>query len=159
MGTERRLARTRAPAGGDGEPRSAVLRGVYSATIPAHLDRRGRLRAVERDDPVPFPPARVFVVSDVPPDEVRARHAVSCHELLWMLTGACELGLDNGRDATTIELHADGPAFAVSAGVWMELRRFTPGATLLVLASMPHAETRYFDGPRPELVVELRPSA
>jgi len=136
-------------------PDGVVVRGVRAVAIPTCVDRRGTLRAVEGDDPVPFAPLRTFVVSDVPPQAARACHAVSCHELLWMLTGACELEVDNGRDATTIDLHATGPAFAVSAGVWMSLREFTPGATLIVLASRRYEETMYFDAPRPELVVEL----
>lgn len=145
----------RAHASGDETRDGRVLAGVRWVALPTFVDRRGTLRAAEHADPVAFAPVRAFVVEDVPPGETRASHAVSCHELLWLLAGGCELTVDNGSEAAALELRAKGPALAVSAGVWMELRRFTSDAALLVLASERFAETRYFDRPQPQLVVEL----
>jgi len=133
----------------------ALPSGVRILSVAAHDDGRGRLHAIEQSGPLPFLPVRLFVIRDVPAEEVRARHAVSCHEFLWMISGACTLNIDNGTQRATLRLRADGTGALVSSGVWMELREFEQGAILSVLASAPYAETRYFSAPQPDLITRF----
>lgn len=129
--------------------------GIKILPVPPHEDGRGKLHAIERGDPVPFEPVRLFVIRDVPAHEVRARHAVSCHEFLWMISGSCTLDADNGTDRVSLRLQADGGGVLVSSGVWMELREFGAGAILSVLASSTYADTRYFATPNPDIITRF----
>lgn len=129
--------------------------GVKLLPVPPHDDGRGRLHAIEQSGPLPFQPVRMFVISGVPADSWRARHAVSCHEFLWMIAGMCTLDADNGTSRTTLRLQADGPGALVSAGVWMELREFTENAVVCVFASTRYGDTRYFQTPNPDIITNF----
>jgi len=110
------------------------------------------LVALERHSPMPFSPVRTFVIRDVPCGQVRARHALSCHELLWLLTGSCVATVHDGRTSSTIYLKADAHALVIAAGVWIELAEFARGTILMVLASKTYAETETFAEPQPALI-------
>lgn len=133
----------------------SLPKGTRLLPVPPHDDGRGRLYAVEQSAPLPFVPVRTFMIRDVPADQVRARHAVSCHEFLWMASGACTLAVDDGLATAAMRLQAEGAGMLVSSGVWMELREFTDDGVLLVFASSTYAATRYFDGPQPDLIVRF----
>lgn len=122
--------------------------GVRLLPVTPHADDRGRLFAFERLDPLPFTPVRAFVIRDVPPKEARGRHAGSCDEFLWMLAGACTAVVDDGKVRASARLEAEDQGMFLSAGVWIELREFSPGSVLLVLASKNHADTQRFAEPQ-----------
>jgi hypothetical protein len=128
--------------------------GVKILSVPPHEDGRGKLYALEQGSPLPFTPVRLFVIRDVPSREIRARHAVSCHEFLWMIAGSCTLNADNGSERVSLRLQVDGNGVLVSAGVWMELCEFE-GAILAVLASSSYADTRYFAAPEPGIITRF----
>jgi UDP-2-acetamido-3-amino-2,3-dideoxy-glucuronate N-acetyltransferase len=129
--------------------------GVKLLPVPSHGDGRGRLHAIEQSGPIPFQPIRMFVIRDVPAGAWRARHAVSCHEFLWMMAGACTLDVDNGTSRATLRLQAEGPGALVSSGVWMELREFTEDAVVSVFASTRYADTQYFPTPNPDILIKF----
>lgn len=129
--------------------------GVKLLSVTRHDDARGRLRAIEKSGPIPFVPVRMFLISDVPEGANRARHAVSCHEFLWIISGACTLEVDDGKNRVPLRLQGNGPGALVSAGVWMELRDFTADAVLSVLASERYEDTSYFPAPNPALIVRF----
>jgi hypothetical protein len=130
----------------------SLPKGVRLLTVPPHDDSRGQLYAIEQSAPVPFVPVRLFIIRDVPANGVRAGHAGSFHEFLYMICGSCVVEIDNGTERAVLPLRAHGAGVLVSSGVWIELREFSEGAVLSVLASGPYAETRHFDSPRPELI-------
>jgi hypothetical protein len=129
--------------------------GVKLLPVPPHDDGRGRLHAIEQSGPIPFQPVRMFVIRNVPAGAWRARHAVSCHEFLWVIGGACTLEVDNGMTRATLRLQVYGPGALVSSGVWMELREFTDDAVVSVLASTRYNETQYFPTPNPDLITNF----
>lgn len=129
--------------------------GVKLLPITQHCDARGKLRAIEQFGPVPFVPVRMFLISDVPYGAHRARHAVSCHEFLWMISGNCTLEVYDGTNRMPLRLQANGPGALVSAGVWMELREFTADAVVSVLASARYEDTGYFGEPDPSLITRF----
>jgi UDP-2-acetamido-3-amino-2,3-dideoxy-glucuronate N-acetyltransferase len=133
----------------------ALPTGVKLLDVPPHADARGTLQAVEESGPIPFPPVRMFAIRSVPPGQWRARHAVSCHEFLWMMVGSSALALDDGTTRTTLPIDAEGPGVLVSSGVWMELSAFSADAILCVFASAPYGATKYFQAPRPELITRF----
>lgn len=130
--------------------------GVSLLSVTAHDDARGRLYAIEQSAPLPFAPVRMFLIRDVPDGQIRARHAVSCHEFLWMLSGSCALTVDDGHLRTILRLGAGESGALVSSGVWMELGEFSGDASLAVFASEVYAQTRYFTEPRRDLIVDFR---
>ena len=133
----------------------SLPKGVQLLPVPPHEDGRGRLHAIEHQGPLPFQPIRMFVISAVPADGWRARHAVSCHEFLWMIAGTCTLEVDNGTRRADLRLHAGGEGALVSSGVWMELREFSNDAVVSVLASKRYDETQYFQTPNPALITKF----
>lgn len=128
--------------------------GVTLKSVTLWTDQRGSLAALEKDSPVPFAPVRTFVIRDVPPDQTRAGHALSCHEFLWILSGSCDATIDDGSIRSTIRMQANQCAMAVMPGVWIELSKFDHGTLLMVLASEPYSETRRFRDPQPDLIRE-----
>jgi WxcM-like protein len=126
--------------------------GIKMLPVSLHEDGRGTLYAFEEGNPLPFTPVRLFIIRDVPPREIRAQHAVSCHEFLWMIAGSCTLNADNGSERASLRLQADGNGALVSSGVWMELCDFGEDAILSVLASRSYADTRYFTTPQPGII-------
>jgi dTDP-4-dehydrorhamnose 3,5-epimerase-like enzyme len=118
--------------------------GVRLHRSPERRDARGSLVVTEGADDLPFAPARYFVIHDVPPGAVRGAHAHrECHQLFVCVAGSCVATVDDGAAREQITL--DSPALGLHAppGIWVELRRFSPGARLLVLASHPYDPDDY----------------
>jgi glyoxylate utilization-related uncharacterized protein len=107
------------------------IAAVQWLDFAAHRDRRGALISLEWEA-LPFAPARLFYVYDVPPRAERGGHANrTCQEILIMAAGECDV---RAGDRT---YHLDSPASGlyIPAGVRLDLRNFTTDAVLLVLAS------------------------
>lgn len=126
--------------------------GVNLVSVVSRKDSRGDLVALEEHLPVAFSPVRTFVIRNVPFGQVRAGHALSCHEFLWVVTGSCVATLHDGQTRSTIRLRAGGRALAVVPGVWIELADFGDDTVLLVLASEPYSRTQRFSEPQPALI-------
>jgi hypothetical protein len=109
-------------------------------------DDRGYLVPIEFSwDDLPFIPARVFVISGVPPDATRANHASNCDEILVCGTGDMVVVMDTAEATLTVHLDRPGAGVFVPSGVWVSIRDFSAGAALLVLASKSHAATLQLD--------------
>jgi hypothetical protein len=78
-------------------------KGLTFVKLHEHSDQRGRMRIVEVESGLPFVPVRSFIISDVPSDQSRAGHAVSCDELLIVAQGSC---LITARTGAGLEEHA-----------------------------------------------------
>ena len=124
--------------------------GARIIALSGHHDVRGRLDAFDRDT-LPFTPVRTFVISEVPPDALRAGHAVSCDEFLWAPAGACRLTLSDTTRSATVLLDSRQHGVFVPAGIMMDLTDFAPHTLLIVMASKSFSETERFIGPRPDL--------
>lgn len=112
----------------------ATARLLVDADV--HEDARGRLFVVSPDN-LPFLPRRVFWIRDVPPGTERGGHAhASCAEVVFAVSGSVEISVDDGRGGRRAFL-LDNPGVGLFIGpnVWCELRRFTPDAVCVVLAS------------------------
>jgi hypothetical protein len=111
--------------------------------LPAIADRRGTLTFVEEGRPVPFEIRRVFYVYGVPEGQSRGAHArVGFDEVIVAVAGRFEVVLDYGSgELCTVTLDRPDSALFVPGSVWRELRRFSPGAVCLVLASERYLES------------------
>ena len=59
------------------------------------------------------------------------------------VAGECTVGLDDGHARAEVRLDSPGKALALPPMIWNELRDFTSGAVLLVLASGPYEAGEY----------------
>jgi hypothetical protein len=133
-----------------------MISGVELIDIPLHQDARGSLLALDRDQSLPFGVARVIVLSACPESAVRGEHALSAHVALLALSGRVTVDLNNGREQRTLHLARPDQLLCVHAGVWLRLRNFSPSGIFLEAASKCFREVTYFDGPRPDVLGDVR---
>lgn len=62
---------------------------------------------------------------------------------MFCVGGSCEVKFDNGTETEYILLDSPAKCIYVKPGVWREMRKFEPNATLVVLASEIYDETDY----------------
>ena len=107
-------------------------------------DDRGRLVALEAGREVPFAIERVYFLYDTSPGAERGFHAHRSLEQ-WMVcvAGTCTLVVDDGAERREVLLDAPDKGLYIGPGIWREMRGFSPGAVLMVLASAPYDESDY----------------
>ncbi len=129
-----------AQAGSEGIDRS----GVKLIELPIHRDRRGSLTVAEFQNQIPFSPARVFFVADVPPGRERGGHAkINCDEVLVAVSGSLSVGVDYGSDERHITLDEPTKALYIPRMTYCWQYDFSAGAVLCVLSSQPYHATHY----------------
>lgn len=121
------------------EPAMAVASEPTLVRLPSFFDERGTLIVAETGESLPFSGARYFLIRDVPPGAVRARHAQRHgRELLSSVAGGCTVEARWGDDRAVHRLADPATALYVPPRVWIECREFTDDAVLLVLCSEPY---------------------
>jgi hypothetical protein len=102
------------------------------------------LAVAEATQHVPFIPRRVFFVSDVPGREVRGEHAHRrCRQFLVCAHGSLSVIVDDGRQRKEVLLESPAIGLYLPQLVWSVQYRFSPDATLAVLASDPYDPDDY----------------
>lgn len=123
---------------------ASLIEGISLDTLPMVRDLRGNLIARETGRGLPFSPARMFVIFDVPSKEVRGEHAHrECHQLLVCLKGAVNCVVDNGCERAEYCLDSPEKALHVPPMVWGTQYKYSRDAVLLVLASHPYDPSDY----------------
>jgi hypothetical protein len=114
---------------------------------PALNEPRGSLLPLELRD-LPFAPARVFAVTDVPVGTERGGHAHrSGLQLLVCLQGRVEVLMRWSGDTQRLILTPGAPSLMIGPGVWSSQTYLEAGAVLLALASEPYDPASYVDEP------------
>ena len=109
-----------------------------------HGDGRGQLIAVEGERDVPFPIRRVYYMYGVGEGIRRGYHAhKQLEQILICMHGSCKIFLDTGRERESVLLDSPGVGLYIGRNMWREMYEFSPDAVLVVLASMPYAESDY----------------
>lgn len=108
-------------------------------------DDDGKLVAVQSSIDLPFQIKRVYYIFDNKPNTERGFHAhINLKQVLVCISGACEVLVRNsGADSTTYILDDPTRGILIEGLVWREMRRFSPGAVLLVFASENYDEGDY----------------
>lgn len=108
-------------------------------------DRRGQLCALEGgSDCIPFEIKRVYYMWNVQPDQVRGHHAhYRLKQVLVCLGGACDVVLDDGTARKIVHLDNPLQGLLIDGFIWREMKNFTPGTTLMVLADDHYREADY----------------
>jgi len=107
-------------------------------------DSRGSLIALEANKDIPFEIKRVYYIFDTKEDVVRGHHAhKALEQILICVSGSCTIVMDNGKEQTEVVLNKPDIGLYVGPNIWREMKNFSPGAVLLVLASDYYNEADY----------------
>ncbi|EAL3289606.1 WxcM-like domain-containing protein [Campylobacter coli] len=110
----------------------------------AKSDSRGSLIALENLKEIPFEVKRIYYIYDTKPDFPRGAHAhKELEQVLIMMDGSCELVLNDGKDIKNIILNRPDMGIFIGKNIWREMKNFSYGAKLLVLASDFYNEKEY----------------
>lgn len=119
---------------------------IRELRFTTHGDERGQLIAVEAlSEFVPFEIKRVYYIYDTTPGTIRGKHAHKVlKQVLICLSGTCtiECEMPNGSKS---EHRLDWPdrGLLIDGLVWRNMKDFSKGAVLVVLASEHYDESDY----------------
>ena len=107
-------------------------------------DSRGKLVSLEGNRNVPFEIKRVYYIFDTLPNEARGFHAhKNMEQIIIAMDGACEFILDDGKNKETVLLNRPDIGLYIGKNMWREMRNFSYGCKLMVLASDYYDEKEY----------------
>jgi dTDP-4-dehydrorhamnose 3,5-epimerase-like enzyme len=107
-------------------------------------DERGSLVSLESNKNIPFDIKRVYYMYDTSPAWVRGKHAHrTLQQVLVSMDGACTIVLDDGKTREEILLNRPDIGLYVPQGLWREMKGFSYGCKLMVLASDLYDEKDY----------------
>lgn len=120
------------------------VKDVKIVSLKNFHDSRGNLSFGEVGDRLPFIPQRYFVISHVPPHEIRGQHAHrQQHQFLTCLHGSCHVVVDDGSERDEIILSSPQVGLHIPPMVWGIQYKYSPDAVLLVFASGGYDQTDY----------------
>lgn len=109
-----------------------------------HGDNRGKLIAIEGTKNIPFDIKRVYYIYDTIPEEARGFHAhKTLEQLIVAIDGACQFVLDDGKTREKVWLNSPNKALYIGKNMWREMKHFSYGCKLMVLASEYYDEKEY----------------
>lgn len=112
--------------------------------LDTKFDKRGKLIALESNRNLPFAIKRVYYIYDTLPDEERGFHAhKQLEQLVVAMDGACEFVLDDGQKRESVWLNRPDVGLYIGKNMWREMRNFSYGCKLMILASDYYDESEY----------------
>lgn len=113
-------------------------------TLPALIDSRGSLIAIEAAKTIPFDIKRVYYIFETQQGVSRGFHAhKGLKQVALALRGRCRITLDNGRERENVWLESPDKGILIGEMIWREMHDFSHDCILLVLASEHYDETDY----------------
>lgn len=107
-------------------------------------DARGKLVSLEGNKNVPFDIKRVYWIYDTLPNEERGFHAhKNMEQIIVAMDGACEFVLDDGISRESVWLNRPDVGLYIGKNMWREMKHFSYGCKLMVLASDYYDEKEY----------------
>jgi acetyltransferase-like isoleucine patch superfamily enzyme len=129
-----------------GESRASDLQvgGARLHELPLFRDLRGSLSVSELGKNLPFVAKRLFLVFDVPSEEVRGEHAhKALEQFLVCVRGRVNVVVDDGKRRAEVTLDRPTLGLYVPPGIWDIQHKFSQDAMLAVLASGPYDADDY----------------
>ena len=112
--------------------------------MPVFGDERGKLVALEGNIDIPFEIQRVYYIYDTLPEQERGKHAHrSLEQIIIAIDGSCQFVLDDGHERQEIWLNSPAKGLYIGPNMWREMRHFSYGCKLMVLASQHYNESEY----------------
>lgn len=107
-------------------------------------DERGKLISLEGGKSIPFEIRRVYWIYDTLPDSDRGFHAhKDLEQVIVAMDGACEFVLDDGKKREVVRLNRPDIALYIGKNMWREMKHFSYGCKLMVIASEHYDEKEY----------------
>ena len=107
-------------------------------------DERGKLISIEALRNVPFEIKRVYWIFDTVPDQDRGCHAhKNMEQLIVAMDGACKFILDDGKKRESLWLNRPDQGLYIGKDMWREMKDFSYGCKLMVLANGYYDENEY----------------
>jgi len=107
-------------------------------------DERGKLVSLEGCKNIPFDIKRVYYIFDTLPDQNRGMHAhKNMEQIIVAMDGACQFILDDGKNKESVWLNRPDVGLYIGKNMWREMRHFSYGCKLMVLASDYYDEKEY----------------
>jgi len=107
-------------------------------------DERGKLISLEASKNIPFDIKRVYYIFDTLPNQDRGMHAhKELEQIIVAMDGACEFILDDGKKRESIWLNRPDIGLYIGKNMWREMKNFSYGCKLMVLASTYYNEKEY----------------
>ena len=107
-------------------------------------DERGKLISLESHKNLPFAIKRVYYMFDTSPDSPRGFHAhKELEQIVIAIDGACEFVLDDGKGKESLWLNRPDVGLYIGKNMWREMRNFSYGCKLMILASDYYDESEY----------------
>ncbi|MFN8050308.1 MAG: FdtA/QdtA family cupin domain-containing protein [Acidimicrobiales bacterium] len=132
------------PVSPPSEASSVPCGGAVLYRLPRHDDDRGTIVVGEAPSHLPFRPERVFLVRNVPVDNLRGDHAHRrCHQLIIATAGSVVVVVDDGVRRRSVRLDSPDLMLHVPPMVWSIQRDFDVDAQVLVMASEPYDRSEY----------------
>lgn len=142
------------------EQKNILPHGCRIIDFPEFMDARGGLSFAESEGHIPFAVERVFWLYHLSGCHSRGGHSHGhCAQVVIAVHGAFDLTLDDGNTSATIHLDSPRRGVLIAPTVWDELKNFTEGTVIMVMASHHFDAEDYisdYEEYRSELV-ELRP--
>ncbi len=99
-------------------------------------DERGKLVSLESNKNIPFDIKRVYYIFDTLPDQDRGQHAhKNLEQVIVAMDGACQFVLDDGKNRETVWLNRPDVGLYIGKNMWREMKHFSYGCKLMVIAS------------------------
>ncbi|HCU01667.1 MAG: WxcM domain-containing protein [Candidatus Moranbacteria bacterium GW2011_GWE1_35_17] len=118
---------------------------IETLKLSVNGDETGQLIALESNKAVvPFDIKRVYYIYDTTPGTVRGHHAhKKLKQLLVATSGSCTIVCDDGKEKREFILDWPNKALYVEGMIWRDMKNFSKGAVLMVLASEYYDENDY----------------
>lgn len=119
------------------------LEGVRTVDIPT-IRGEGSVSFLQKGQPLPFEPKRMYYLHDIPEGTVRGAHAhKELQQVIWAITGSFRLVLEDGHSRKEFMMDSPTKGLYLPSGLWRDLYDFTPGAVCVVMASLEYDEADY----------------
>lgn len=107
-------------------------------------DERGKLISIEGNRTIPFDIKRVYWIFDTVPNQDRGKHAhKNMEQIIVAMDGSCDFILDDGKTREKVVLNRPDIALYIGKNMWREMKNFSYGCKLMVLASDYYDESEY----------------
>ena len=100
--------------------------------------------AEDNTNAVPFEIKRVYYTYGTEKEIIRGHHAhKELEQIIVAIDGSCQFVLDDGRTRETVWLNRPDIGLYIGKNMWREMRHFSYGCKLLILASTYYDEKEY----------------
>jgi len=107
-------------------------------------DERGKLISLEGNKNIPFDIKRVYYIFDTLPDQNRGQHAhKNLEQIIVAIDGSCQMVLDDGKTKKEIWLNRPDVGLYIGKNMWREMKHFSYGCKLLVIANEYYDKNEY----------------